>query len=158
MSRYISLTTVITSSVLYLIIIVYIIICHHVLYLLSISFLLSITLYFYALYDVLCRSTSVIIVLISLYLSLSLVIVHAGMFGVFHSDLLFMSLLFDNLSICIPSDICLFVESLWNVPVTSILKFTFLPSCTILQCCISIDFGSLQWYFCRCSFPLVYAL
>ena len=49
-------------------------------------------------------------------------------------------------------------QSLWNVSVTSIRNFTFLPSCTMLQWLTSMDFELLLLNFCRCSDPRVYAL
>ena len=92
------------------------------------------------------------------YRSLNLRTTHCGMFGVFHSLFEFISLCLGVFSISSPSIICRFVESLWNVLVTSIRKFTLLPSCTVLQWLSSMDLLLLLLYFWRCSDPRVYAL
>ena len=92
------------------------------------------------------------------YLSLNRLTTHCGMFGVFHSLFEFISLFLGVFSISSPSIICRFVGSLWKVRVTSILKFTRLPSCTVMQWLSSIESLLLLLYFWRCSDPWVYAL
>ncbi len=77
------------------------------------------------------------------YLSLNLLTVHCGILGVFHSLFEFIKRFLGVRSIRNPSVICRFVESRWYVPVTSILKFTFLPPCTMLQWSVNIDFELL---------------